>query len=80
MFYTDVAKVDRDVAHVAMVVHVCCNLLFSIFHLFFFPTYVASMFIGCCICFHTYDTSVSYGCCVCLQWFQVLFQVFLQVF
>jgi hypothetical protein len=26
--YADVAKVDRDVAHVAMVVHVCCKLLF----------------------------------------------------
>jgi hypothetical protein len=34
---------------------------------------------GCCICFHTYDASVLSGCCVCLQWFQVLFQVFLQV-
>jgi hypothetical protein len=44
MFHTDVAKVDRDVAHIAMVVHVCCKHLFSIFHLFF-PTYVASVFI-----------------------------------
>ena len=35
MFHTDVAKVDRDVAHVAMVVHVCCKLLFLMFHLFF---------------------------------------------
>jgi hypothetical protein len=35
VFYTDIAKVDRDVAHVVMVIHVCCKLLFSRFHLFF---------------------------------------------
>jgi hypothetical protein len=44
MFHTDVVKVDRNVAHIAMVVHVCCKLVFSMFHLFF-STYVASVFI-----------------------------------
>jgi hypothetical protein len=44
LFHTDVAKVDRDVAYVAMVVHERCKLLFSMFHLFFL-TYVASVFI-----------------------------------
>jgi hypothetical protein len=44
VFYMDVAKVDWDVAHVAMVVHVCCKPMFSMFHLFF-TTYVASVFI-----------------------------------
>ena len=44
VFYIDVAKVDRDVAYVAMVVHVCCKLLFSVFHILFL-TYVASVFI-----------------------------------
>jgi hypothetical protein len=43
VFHTDVAKVDWDVAHVAMIVHVCCKLMFSMFY--FFLTYVASMFI-----------------------------------
>jgi hypothetical protein len=43
VFYTDIAKVDRDVAHVAMIVHVCCKLLFLIFHLFFM--YITSVFI-----------------------------------
>jgi hypothetical protein len=43
-FRMDVAKVDRDVAYVAMVVHVCCKRLFPIFHLFF-QTYVVSVFI-----------------------------------
>jgi hypothetical protein len=42
VFYTDVAKVDwditkidRDVAYVAIVVHVCCKHLSPMFHLFF---------------------------------------------
>ena len=33
-FHLDVAKVDRDVAHVAVVVHVCCKYLFQMFQLF----------------------------------------------
>jgi len=44
MFYTDVAKLDRDVAYVAMIVYVYCKLLFPNFYLFF-QTYVASVFI-----------------------------------
>jgi hypothetical protein len=28
MFYLDVVKVDRDVAHVAMSIHVCCKCMF----------------------------------------------------
>jgi hypothetical protein len=44
VFRMDAAKVDQDVAYVAMVVHVCCKLLFLMFHLFF-ETYVASVFI-----------------------------------
>jgi hypothetical protein len=35
VFYTDVAKVYRNVAYVAMVVYVCCKRLFLMFHLFF---------------------------------------------
>jgi hypothetical protein len=74
-FYTDVAKVDRNVAHVVMVVHVCCKLLFLMFHLFFRHTLQVYLS-GCCICFHTYDASVLCGCCVCLQWFQGFLGVF----
>jgi hypothetical protein len=65
VFYIDVAKVDRDIAYVAMVVHVCCKLLFPMFHLLFrrmlqvclfwmlhiFHTYVASVLSRCCVCF-----------------------------
>ena len=35
VFYIDIAKVDRDVAYVAMVIHVCYKRLFQKFHLFF---------------------------------------------
>ena len=34
VFHTDVAKVDRDVTYVAMVVHVCCKCIFQMFYLF----------------------------------------------
>ena len=50
MFHMDVAKVDRDVAHIVMVVHVYCKHPFQMF-LICFQTYVASILFGCCICF-----------------------------
>jgi len=43
MFSTNVAKVDRDVVYVAMVVYVCCKRLSPMFHLFFVHV--------CCKCF-----------------------------
>jgi hypothetical protein len=43
-YVADVAKVDQDVAYIAMVVHVCCKCLLPMFHLCFW-TYVASLFI-----------------------------------
>jgi hypothetical protein len=42
----DVAKVDRDVAHVVMATHICFKCMFQIFHQF--QTYVASVLSGCC--------------------------------
>jgi hypothetical protein len=42
VFYMDVAKVDLDVAYVAVALHVCCPRLFQLFHLFFDV---------CCKCF-----------------------------
>jgi hypothetical protein len=35
VFRINVAKVDWDVAYVAMIVHVCCKCLFPMFHVFF---------------------------------------------
>ena len=44
MFRMDALKIDRDVAYVVMVVHICCKRLFQMFHLLF-QTYVASVLI-----------------------------------
>ena len=66
LFHTDVAKVDRDVTYVAMVVYVRRKLMCPMFHLFF-QGYVASVFIWMLHMFHTYVVSVLSRCCVCLQ-------------
>jgi hypothetical protein len=42
VLHMDVAKIDHDVVHVAMVVHICCKRPFQMFHLLF-QTYVASV-------------------------------------
>jgi hypothetical protein len=47
VFHIDVAKVDPDIAHVAVTIHVCCKSLFKMFHLF--ETHVAIAISGCCI-------------------------------
>jgi hypothetical protein len=57
----DVAKVDRDIAYVIMVVDVYCKLLFPMFYQFFrrmlqvylymFYTYVGSVLFSCYVCF-----------------------------
>jgi hypothetical protein len=57
VFHADIVKVDRDVAYVAMVVHVCCKLLFSVFHLFFQDI--------CCKCVYLDIAYVSHICCKC---------------
>jgi hypothetical protein len=57
VFCMDVAKIDRDVTHVAMAIHVCCKRLFQMFYMCFSDV--------CCKCFfwmlhmfHTYVASV----------------------
>ena len=50
VFHIDVSKVDHDVAHVAMVVYVCCKRLLQMFYLFFRRMLLVCLF-GCCICF-----------------------------
>jgi hypothetical protein len=70
VFHIDIAKVDRDVAYIAMAVHICCKLLFPIFDLFF-QTYVAIVFIWMLHMFHTYVVSIYLYVRYVLQWFQV---------
>jgi hypothetical protein len=70
LFYIDVAKVDWDVAYVAIVVHVCCKGLLPMFHL---------CLSGCCICFthmlHVFYLDVAYVC----KGFEVFLGVFFKV-
>jgi hypothetical protein len=71
LFHMDVAKADRDVAYVAIVVHACCKLLFSMFHLFFSD--------GCCECVYLDVAYVSHICCKFLPGCCVCFAMFFQV-
>jgi hypothetical protein len=57
----DVVKVDRDITYVAMVVHVCCKLLFLMFHLFFSDVYYKCVYLDVAY--------ISHICCNCLSRF-----------
>ena len=63
-------KVDRDVAHVAMAIHVCFKCMFYVFQ-----TYVLSVSSGCC--------KSRSGCCIYMHVASECFRCFihmLQVF
>ena len=73
MLHLDVAKVDQDVAHVAMAIHVCFKCMFYVFQ-----TYVLSVSSGCCKsrsgCYmYMHVASV---CFKCLRCFIRMLQVF----
>jgi energy-converting hydrogenase Eha subunit C len=53
----DVAKVDRDVSYVTMVVHLCYKRPFSMFHLSFSDV--------CCKCVYLEVAYASRICCKC---------------
>ena len=64
-FHTDVTKVYRDVAYVAMVVHYVANIDSQCF-IYFFRRMLQVCLSGYCICF-AYMLQVLSGCRVCLQ-------------
>jgi hypothetical protein len=75
VFQMDIAKVDRDVAYVAMIVHICCKGLLPLFRLCF-PD-------ACCKCvcrdfayFSHIRCIFLFGCCVYLQCFSSVFRCF----
>jgi hypothetical protein len=71
LFHMDVAKVDRDVAYVAMVVHACCMRLFSMFHLF----------LDVCYKYVYLDVAyVSHVCCKCFTWILHMFAMVFKCF
>ena len=61
IFHLDVAKVDVDVAYVAMAIHACFKTMFQVFHLFsdvyckyfiwMYVPNVSSVSDVCCNCF-----------------------------
>jgi hypothetical protein len=76
VFYLDVTKVYRDVAHVAMATNIYCKCMF---HLFFRCRLQMRLF-GCYI-FFTHILQVFYlDVAYVLQCLFMCFQVFLQVF
>ena len=79
VFHTDVTKVDWDVAHVAIVVHVCCKILFQCFICFFRRILQVCLF-GHCIYFYINDASVLYGYCVYLKIFKCFWKCFRRMF
>jgi hypothetical protein len=72
VLYIDVAKVDRDVAHVVMPIYVCFKCMFQMFHLLLMN--VASVFVSMlhihAYCNHMFQalSDVSY---VCFQMFHL---------
>jgi hypothetical protein len=70
VFHVDVAKVDRDVAHVAMAIHVCFKYMFLMFHLF--QTCGSSVSSRCC--------KSRFRCCMYMQVFQVFSYVYFKYF
>ena len=66
VFHLDVAKVDLDIAYVAMAIYACCKHMFEVFQVF--QTYVLSVSSGCC--------KNRSGCCICCYGHTRMFQVF----
>jgi hypothetical protein len=69
VLYIDVAKVDRDVAHVVMAIHVCFKCMLQRFQLF--QTYIVSVLSrcyksrsGCCIYVHVPSIFFKYFICM----------------
>jgi hypothetical protein len=83
--YKKVVKVDPDVAHVAIVAHVCCKLLLSMFHLFLFDVCCKCVYLDVAYVFthmmqvFYLDVAYVYNVfkCFCFcKWFRRMFQMF----
>jgi hypothetical protein len=84
VFYIDVAKVDRDVAHVAMAIHVfssvcfmCFRHMFQEFHL---DVAYTSVCFKCFWCFINILQVFLLDVAYVLQWPQICSSIFLGVF
>jgi hypothetical protein len=79
VFQMDVATVDRDVTYAILIIHVCYELLLSMFHLFF-QRMLQVCLSEYCIYFHIYIASVLSRCCVCFTMVSSVVQVFCKCF
>jgi hypothetical protein len=75
VFRTDVAKVNRDVAYVAMVVHVCCKFMSQCF-ICFSRRMLQVCLSRCCICFTHMWQVFCLDVAFVLQWFLSVSYVF----
>jgi hypothetical protein len=71
VFHMNVAKVNQDVAYVAMAIRECCKSLLQMFHLFL-RRMLQAFYLDV-----AYVVSVLSGSCICLQPFQVFSDVLL---
>jgi hypothetical protein len=71
VFHTNIANIDRNIAYVVMVIHICCKRISAIFHQFF-QTYVASVFISMLHMFHKHV--------VCFIWILRMFAMVFKCF
>ena len=65
MLYIGVAKIDRDVAYIAMAIHVCFKCMLQMFYPF--ETNIASVLSGCCksrskCCIYMHVASICFKC------------------
>ena len=92
MLYIDIAKVDRDVAHFVMAIHVCFKCMFQMFQLF--QMNVASVFIWMLhiharskhmfqvfsgvsyVCLRVFHLDVAYVSHICCKSMFEMFQLF----
>jgi hypothetical protein len=76
-FYADVAKVDRDVARVAIVVHVCCKLSVpSVFIRVFYDVSYKRVYLDVAYVFRLMLQVFYLDVVYILQWFLSVFHVF----
>ena len=73
MLYIDVAKVNWNVAHVIMAIHVCFKCMFQMFHLF--QTNVACFFLNVA----KVDLDVAY-ICMLQAYVSSVFRCFIRMF
>jgi hypothetical protein len=73
VLYIDVAKVDRDVAHVVMVIHICFKCMSQMFHLFQTNLQVF------CLDVEKVDLDVAYTCML-QAYISSVFRCFIRMF